>query len=744
MVKKFGAVIVLIAAILFFYSPFIFSQRLPVPADTIVGLYNPFRDLYSQQYPNGIPYKNFLITDPVRQTYIWKELAVSTLKKGNLPLWNPYEMSGKPLIGNFQSSAFYPLNVLYFIFPFFLSWSLLIVLQSLLLGIFMYLYLRNLKLNLYSSLIGSLALTFSGFSIAWLEWGTIISTALWLPLILLSVDKLFVTKKKVQILWFFVLVLGYVCSFFAGHLQTFLYLYIVSLGYFVLRWFENKKSIHSSAIFVLASIVFIVVTFIQWFPTLQFILLSARSADQNYTTIEGWFIPWRHLIQFISPDFFGNPSTLNYWGTWNYGELVGYIGIIPLILSFYAFYKKNSTSLFFLSVTAFSLLLALPTGVSSIPFLLKIPLLSTAQPTRLLFPIVFSMSVLASFGFANLMEVRKMSLKKYLPFLIIGLVFSFLWVLILTKSQILFGSDSNAFIAKRNIIFPFVIFCIFSVLVTFLFKIRSGRVRIGLISIILFLTFVDLFRFAQKFTPFTDLSYLYPTTKSITFLKSQPGLFRIATLDRRIMPPNFFTHYKLQTIEGYDPLYLKSYAEYIAVMERNRPDVSTPFGFNRIITPHNFNSQLFDFLNVKYVLSLDEISYPKLVKVFQEGQTKIYENKNVLPRIFFVEKVVSGYDDINLIFQNDLSKTAIVNGFEQANQIFSVGLVTQVVYSENAISMRTENQEDGYLVMSDAYYPTWKAYIDGVGTKIYTTNHSFRGILVPKGKHTVQFKDNLF
>ena len=33
----------------------------------------------------------------------------------------------------------------------------------------------------------------------------------------------------------------------------------------------------------------------------------------------------------------------------------------------------------------------------------------------------------------------------------------------------------------------------------------------------------------------------------------------------------------------------------------------------------------------------------------------------------------------------------------------------------------------------------WKAYIDGMKTKIYRTNHDFRGIVVPKGKHEVEF-----
>ena len=120
-IKKWLAIILIILATILFHSPFLTSLKLPIPADTIVGLYHPFRDLYASTNPNGLPYKNSLITDPVRQTFVWKELSLEMLSKGQLPLWNPYEMSGKPLLANIQSGAFYPLNIIFLIPPFYLS-----------------------------------------------------------------------------------------------------------------------------------------------------------------------------------------------------------------------------------------------------------------------------------------------------------------------------------------------------------------------------------------------------------------------------------------------------------------------------------------------------------------------------------------------------------------------------------------------------------------------------------------------
>ena len=86
---------------------------MPIPSDTIIGLYHPFRDLFAKQYPNGVPYKNYLITDPVRQEYPWRYLEVSIENIGQLPLWNPYTFGGSPLLANFQSAVFYPFNISY-------------------------------------------------------------------------------------------------------------------------------------------------------------------------------------------------------------------------------------------------------------------------------------------------------------------------------------------------------------------------------------------------------------------------------------------------------------------------------------------------------------------------------------------------------------------------------------------------------------------------------------------------------
>ncbi|MDP2649436.1 MAG: YfhO family protein [bacterium] len=754
-IKKWPVLLAIIIPLAFFWQVY-FKGLLPIPSDTIIGLYHPYRDLYVNNYPNGVPFKNSLITDPVRQIIPWKKLAIESFSNFSLPMWNPYEMAGKPLLANFQSSPFYPFNIMLFVQPFYFSWSFFVMLQLFLLSFFTFLYLKNLKLDLRAVFLGTFAWTFSGFSIAWFEWGNIIHTALWLPLILLSIDKIFGIMKhesrimdKKTISWNLVLLFSLVSSFFAGHLQIFFYVFIVSLAYLLFRWFENDRKLRILILLTINYLLFTIATAIQWIPTFQFINLSARSLDQNYLNSEGWFIPYQHLIQFLIPDFFGNPTTLNYWGIWNYGEFIGYIGVAGLIFSLFSLFKPNKNVIFFALVSIISFIFALPNFISKIPFDLNIPFLSSAQPARLIFPISFSLAVLSALGFNNFLKDKDLPAGRQKRKILIVLAFLlsvFVFAALFGFGLISFWkiSPEQLLVTKRNLVIPFMFFVFIALSIcVYLFSKRKLTVIPLLIIAILI---IDLFRFSNKFTPFTKKEYLYPQTKVIEFLKKDKSIYRIAVTDSRIFPPNFATFYKIQSIEGYDPLYLFSYAQLIAASERREANINYPFGFNRIITPHNVSSPIINLLNVKYVLSFEDIDPKKFNKVFDEGKTKVFENKEFIERAFFVENLVEKNGEekmLSEILSADLSKTAIIYPNPTGRNNFTKGQAEIVRYQENQVLIETDNDGDGFLVLTDSYYPTWKAKIDGQETAIHKVDFMFRGIIIPAGKHNVEFYNTL-
>ena len=358
-------------------------------------------------------------------------------------------------------------------------------------------------------------------------------------------------------------------------------------------------------LFAASYLLFAAVTAAQWWPTLQLIKISARDIDQTQIlTRPDWFLPWQHLAQFIAPDFFGNPATLNYSGVWNYAEFIGYIGLVPLLLALGAVTAKAGQKIWLAVISVF--LFTLPTPIAKLPFILKLPFLSTAQPSRLIALVSFGLAILAGIGLNQLLK-HKFSRK--FPLISIGISLIILWL------------NSTSTVSQRNLILPTAIFILFTLLMLF-------RSRIILVSYLLFLlTAVELLRFATKFTPFSPAEYFYPQTQTIKFLQENLGDYRYLTTDRRLLPPNAGIMYRLATIEGYDPLYLKSYAKVITEMEAGAP--GTIASFNRIIRPTNLNSPILNRLGVKYILSLNQINSPQFKLVFQEGQTLVYENLKV-------------------------------------------------------------------------------------------------------------------
>ncbi len=742
--KRVWFILLLIGSLSLFFKDTFIKQLLPIPSDTIIGLYYPYIDYFSPVYERGYPYKNFLITDPIRQTYPWRNLSIEIEKKFELPIWNPYSLSGTPLLANFQASSFYPLNIIFFLLPFSFAWSILVIIAPLLAGLFMFAFLANKKLNSWSCLLGGISFALSGFFISWLEWNVLTHVVLWLPLLLLSIDKISEQSKK-NIFWVILFTFSLCSSFLAGHLQTFFYVFLTTFAYFIFQYplINNKKKYIVSVL--IGIVLFTLITLPQSIPGFRFIIESARDIDPISIETQSQYLPWKHIVQFLAPDFFGNPAKGNYWGEWNYGEFISYIGLFPFIFALFSIlFRKDRDTKFFIVIFIVSLVLSLPTFFAKLPFLFHVPFLSTSQSTRILSLACFSLSILAAFGLDHYEKEKR---KLFIPIGILLIVFALLWAFIFIRQQVIPVSLEQLFVARRNLYFPSVLLFITEVIALLGLLIKQKKHMYIFYSLVFAITLFDLLWFATRFTPFTPKEFLYPKTKIVSYLQNNLGNSRYMSIDWRILPPNFSIMYKLQSIDGYDPLYLRRYGEFIVASEREKPDISTPFGFYKRITPYNYNSQLIDLLGVKFVLSLYELQSPKLTKVFEEGLTKVYENKDVLPRTFFVKKTIvipHTQENINMLFASNFSLRNNATVEEGNSKDISVGKSNIISYKPNEVTIRTENTGEGFLVLSDTYYPTWHVQIDGVEAKLYRADYALRGVYVPKGNHVVRFYDTLF
>ena len=725
-----------------FFYPTILSGKLPVPADTLIGLYHPWRDLYATTNPRGVPFKNFLITDPIRQQIPWRKIAIDQWKEGSIPRWNPYAFSGTPLAANVQTAVFYPFNILFFLFDFPVAWTILIILEPLFAGILLFFYLRHLRLDPLACLLGALAWSFSGFSVAWFTWGTMVHVALWLPLVLLSIDTLIEAQKfRRKIVWLLILALGLAMQVFAGHIQIALYSQGIAFAYAGYRIWQLKGKRGKSALWIVLGIgVSILVTSIQWQPMMKWVFESGRIAEGENWMREGWFIPWQHLAQFLAPDFFGNPTTLNYWGVWNYGELVGYIGIVPLVFSLIALLnRKDKDGIFWMCIAIIALLFALPTPLAKLPYQMRLPILSSLQPTRLMVVIDFSLVMLAAYGFNSWLGKKERS--NWSAILVVGTLFVAFWISVLVQG------GENFQVSRRNLLLPTGLFLI-SVLMIFLPSvIKKSKVIYLLGALLIGITTFDLLRFGWKFTPFSPPEYFFPQTSVIEFLQKQAKPFRVMSTDKRLLPPNVSAYYGIEALEGYDPLISERYEELMAAIARGKPDIAPPFGFNRIINLESVDSPLLPIFNIRYILTLADVERPFLAKVFQEGETRVYEYTRGFPRAFFVSDVRRAGNKqqaINELFGQtfDPEKVGIVEelvGDKDAPNTTEKGTARIVFYSSGEVVIETEASGDRLLIVSESYSPDWKVKVDGIRGVIVRANYNFLGTLVPSGAHRVEF-----
>jgi uncharacterized membrane protein YfhO len=61
-------------------------------------------------------------------------------------------------------------------------------------------------------------------------------------------------------------------------------------------------------------------------------------------------------------------------------------------------------------------------------------------------------------------------------------------------------------------------------------------------------------------------------------------------------------------------------------------------------------------------------------------------------------------------------------------------------YSDDRVILDAKMDRDGVVVLTDTYYPGWKATVDGKPVPIHAADYAFRGVFVPRGEHTVVFE----
>jgi len=133
------------------------------------------------------------------------------------------------------------------------------------------------------------------------------------------------------------------------------------------------------------------------------------------------------------------------------------------------------------------------------------------------------------------------------------------------------------------------------------------------------------------------------------------------------------------------------------------------------------------------------------------GRASAYENLRALPRAWLVRDVRRVEPDEALAA---LQSSVLPDGrpfdpralalVEESLPVRLSGAnlegEVRIVASEEArTTLDVEATREAFLVLSDVHYPGWRVSIDGRETRLYQTNYLLRGVVVPPGRHRVEF-----
>ena len=717
--------------------------------------------------------------DEVTQFYPWGFFAQTMLKEGQLPLWLPYSFGGEPFIANIQTAVFYPPNlILLSVFPTHLALGYGYLLHLFLAGFFMYLFMRYLKLDSVCSFLSSIIFMYNGFFVAHIKEGhySMIAAACWLPLIFLFFE---ITLKKTSVFYGLVTGIPIGLQFLAGHTHTSYYtllalgLYLVFRSLLIIK--EKRAYKEVAQLFAISALTVGVGVFlaaIQLLPTFEFTGLSTRAGGIRYDFATIYSLPRQNLITLVLPNFTNNQM---------------YIGILPLILIFFAIFLKRSEKeerneiLFFTGLAILSLFLAFGDYARIYWWVWKyIPGFNLFRfPYRFLFLFTFSTAILAGFGFRSLNEEltlhNRQKVWKVIKLLVLLITLVVCEILIF-KDELIFQGHINrrslrllASIITQPVdriryyitigSFP-LIFDLFILMalslgsVTLLtlrikpyypFKFKSFnkcfnilKKNLNPIVILFVLSNLWFFHIGGIFT--RNPSDIYSEPDDIVFLKNNSGIYRVYDSysghpwDSRI-PDNYQIIYGIHELSTYNQLKLKAYEEVLSCIR----DLE-----------NNANHPILNLLNVKYILTATPLDNSGFELVFNTTDTYIYENKQVLPKAFVLYKVkILSEDDVKKELRRASFNPLDAVLLEQTPNIEPLGTELEShngvetaeirKYSPHEIIVGVTITQPGFLVLSENYYPGWKVYVDGTQQEIHKAYHTLRAVYLDVGLHKVQF-----
>lgn len=310
------------------------------------------------------------------------------------------------------------------------------------------------------------------------------------------------------------------------------------------------------------------------------------------------------------------------------------------------------------------------------------------------------------------------------------------------------------------------------------FALCKERWRLAVsVAVFFFISFLWLdlkapYGFPDRYNPFTAPPY-------VQFLKDKEGHFRVMG-GYGVLYPNYSSAVGLHDVRYICALMIPAYQKYrlehLQVVLDNEEVAGSSLWFTgrpeRVIALYDDTIgryfkivrrgveedikeglPYYSLLGVRYILMPPQIDLNETLSlgdrmdlpylpVIYDNEVKIYENPYAFPRSFIVHdfETVSSTDvQINLPGYQVRSQHPIVDRGSE-DQLYKKGESSIEEYGLNKVVIGANLKHPGLLVLSDVYFDGWEAYVDERPAQILRVNELLRGVLLQKGKHSVEFR----
>jgi hypothetical protein len=640
------------------------------------------------------PYNRRDLTD----TYVTRDyFVVSAYRDGEFPLWNPYTMAGHPIYADGVTRTLSPFLLFYKFFDVPLGYSLARLFELMLAAVMMYIFLVAIGASANGGLMGSLVFALSAHSMLHLTglgwWGGL----MWLPLILLFVDRAIRRGSYTQAMLAGVFLAA---QFFCGYLPNQIY-YVgaVVFYYMFFAFFARREGIGSRSVVRLLAMmavtlaVGLALSATQWVPSVELLSYSNRKivgAELGYVYLPPWY-----AATLVFPSLFGSAydtKALTLFTALGVShDHILYLGIAALVPLGFGLYWLRRTSkkyredsrltfarvddsarhrvVFFVVLGACSLVLmmAAPLYVHVTRFIPILQVIRVAVRAGVLF--LFAAAVLVAFGTDLLLQSGGDALRQFgrharkfalgvAAFVLIAVIGSYLIKLIgitidagergrlsfIRRAVLVLSAQFSP--PNLSILIPLaLLFAVAFLVWAFVEKrLTSRSVFLCMMSLLT----VDLFWNSNQFDHTFDRSRVFPRTEITDLLHSlPPGRVLVVPSDletnrsasagagaeKIIAPPNTLLPYQIATVTGKNQQFPRWYREFASLIEPQQ-------NMSHVVFDKD-HSPFFDVLNVRYVMTHESAppldGYDLLGTV--EG-VSLYENKNAMPRAFFANQTI--------------------------------------------------------------------------------------------------------